>query len=199
MRPLKRDLGFFSPTLCTAHAKHLHLTDICYLSTTLSFKCPGYRKNPSTICWHVTSLVIATTMTNLRSPPRVRCWTTCGMRRLRASLVRCCCTVSERPPVPGEHMESITARCSRCLMKSMFVFRQRYILLGPLPMGLLQTHMGVICPHFSAGKEIRRGENGLGILGLESSLRGLASVGEHVFGATENGGFCDKRLLNSFT
>lgn len=56
----------------------------------------------------------------------------------------------KRLPVAGEHMESITARCTRCLMKSVFVFRQQYILLGALPMGLLQTHMEVICSNSSA-------------------------------------------------
>lgn len=56
-------------------------------------------------------------------------------------------------PAPGGHMERIRARCSQCLMKSMFVFCQQYIRFGPFPVGLLWTHMEVICWNSSAGKE----------------------------------------------
>lgn len=86
-------------------------------------------------------------------------------------------------------MESIRARCSQCLMKSMFVFRQRYILLGPFPKGLLRTHMEVICLNSLAEKEIRGVGIGLGIWGLEISLRGWDYMS---LGGTANWGFCEK-------
>lgn len=47
-------------------------------------------------------------------------------------------------------MESI--RVQR-LMKSVFAFRQQYILLGLLPARLLWTHMEVICQNSLAEKE----------------------------------------------
>lgn len=64
----------------------------------------------------------------------------------------------------------------------MFVFRQQYMLLGPFPMGLLQTHMEVICSKFFSRERSKREENGLGILGLEISWRGWDKVGVYVFG-----------------
>lgn len=47
-------------------------------------------------------------------------------------------------------MESIRVRS---LMKSVFAFRQQYILLGLLPARLLWTHMEVICLNSLAEKE----------------------------------------------
>lgn len=78
-------------------------------------------------------------------------------------------------------MESIRARCSRCLMKSMFVFRQQNILLGSVPTRLLQTHMEVICSNSSAsGERNKGGGEGLGILGMEISFEMFAMSGIHL-------------------
>lgn len=76
-------------------------------------------------------------------------------------------------------------------MKSMFVFRQQYILLGPLPMGLLQTHMEVICSNSSAGKEIRGG-GWPWDLGAGNQFEKLGLDGVYVFRGAGNWGFCEK-------
>ena len=80
--PLK---GFwdFAHHQCNVHAKHLHLIDtlnLCYLSMTLSFEGLRIHK-PSSVCWRATSLLIATSMTNLHPSPHLRYWNTCGIRR----------------------------------------------------------------------------------------------------------------------
>lgn len=68
------------------------------------------------------------------------------------------------------------------------------MLLGPFPMGLLQTHMEVICSKFFGRERSKRGESGLGISGLEISLRSWDEVGVYGFGGGywELGGFCEK-------
>lgn len=83
-------------------------------------------------------------------------------------------------------MVSIRA-CLQCLMKSVFVFCQHYILLGPPPMGLLQTHMEVICSNSSAEKEIR-GSTWPWDLGLGNQFEELG-LGWNMFLAYVEAGF----------
>lgn len=95
-------------------------------------------------------------------------------------------------------MESIRARCSQCLMKSVFVFRQQYILLGPLSQGTPSDTYGGNLFKFLSRERNKKGVD-LGISGLEISLRGRDWVGVYMtLGVTGNWGFWEKWLLKGF-
>lgn len=58
------------------------------------------------------------------------------------------------------------------------------------------TYGGNLFKFFSRERN-KRGENGLGILGLEISLKGWDRVGVYIFGGTGNEVLCEKWLLKS--
>lgn len=68
----------------------------------------------------------------------------------------------------------------------------------PLSHGAPSDTYGGNLFQFLSRERNKRGENGLGILGLEISLRGWGWMGVYIFGGTGNGGFCEKWLLKSF-